>query len=372
MVEPIYPYIPFASSLVWNRGTVGDENGEVKIHVSFSPDWFSRRMDLDYGEQWHRDPVYRRQSFADMSRALNGEFPELGLGGNPDSIRGGLSQIDTCALVAALFGQEILFARDQWPENRRALLDDEAAGDLEMPDIHAHPVFIDLMRQIDIIAREWGEVDGELNYQGVLNTAFRLRGEQIFIDMVAAKERAHRVLEVVVRTMIALADSVYACQTRTGVRKDYFVTSNCVVNLISEAHYREFVMPYDRLLSEHFPNFGIHNCGWTVDAYARAYAEIDELGYLDFGLRSDLAALRRLFPGTVLAVILNPEDVLGRSPQALETDMRRLRETLGRCRIILGSLDGSTDSEEVSRFFEIASRVWTVELEELVPRPHYG
>ena len=68
-----------------------------------------------------------------------------------------------------------------------------------LPDIESHPLFIDIMRQADIIEREWGPVEGELNYQGVLNTAFRLRGESIFTDMVAAPDRARRVLEVVTR-----------------------------------------------------------------------------------------------------------------------------------------------------------------------------
>jgi len=365
----LYPYIPFASSLVWNRGSA---RHATKVHLSFSPDWFCRRMDLDYGERWHRDPVYRRESFVAMARVLNAEFPELCLGGEPEAIRGGLSQINTCALVAALFGQEILFARDQWPDNRRRLLDDPAADRLEVPGITAHPVFEDLVRQIELIEREWGAVDGELNYQGVLNTAFRLRGEQIFLDMAAEPQRAHRVLEVVCRTMIDLADAVYARQAQTGVRKDYFVTSNCVVNMISEAHYRQFVMPYDRRLARHFRCFGIHNCGWSVDAYARAYAEIGGMGYLDFGLRSDLGLLKELFPETVLTVILNPDDVLGRSPLAVEGDLRRIRQSLGDCRVIVGSLDGATDSEEVRRFFGAAARVWGLPVQELVPVAHFG
>jgi hypothetical protein len=374
----LYPYIPFASSLVWNRGSEEERRAEpgagtaVKVHVSFSPDWFCRRMDLDYGLRWHRDPHYRRESFVAMARMLNDEFPELRLGGEPESIRGGISQINTCALVAALFGQEVQYAPDQWPENRKQLLDDEAASRLEVPDVAGHPVYEELLRQIDQIERQWGPVDGELNYQGVLNTAFRLRGEQIFLDMVAEPGRAHRVLEVVCGTMIALADAVYARQAQTGIHKDYFVTSNCVVNMISEAHYRQFVMPYDRALVEHFRSFGIHNCGWRVDAYARAYAEIGELEYLDFGLDSDLQLLGELFPETVLTVILNPDDLLGRSAGAVEDDLRRLRESLGGCRIIVGSLDGATDSEEVRGFFRTAAAVWALPAEELVPQPHFG
>jgi hypothetical protein len=366
----LFPYIPFAGALVWNRNPSG--GGPLKIHVSFSPDWFAARMGLDYGERWHRDPPARRESFAAMARALNREFPELRLGGEPEAIRGGLSQIDGCALTAALFGQEILFSPEGWPENRQAPLDDRAADRLKVPDVGGHPVVADLLRQIAAIEAEWGQADGELNYQGVLNTAFRLRGEQLFVDLVQEPERAHRVLGVVCDTMIELARLVYERQAGTGVHKDYFVTSNCVVNMISEEHYRRFVMPYDRRLAGAFNLFGVHNCGWNVDAYAAAYAELGVLEYLDFGTSSDLRRLRELFPGATLTPILNPEEVIGRARGEVRGLLRCLRESLGDCRIILGSLDSRTPAEDVISFFREASTLWEVPVEELVPQPHCG
>jgi hypothetical protein len=69
----VVPYIPFASSLVWNRSQV--DPPPVTVHVSFSPDWFRARTDLDFGPRWHADPLYRRASFVAMGGALNMEFP---------------------------------------------------------------------------------------------------------------------------------------------------------------------------------------------------------------------------------------------------------------------------------------------------------
>jgi hypothetical protein len=251
-------------------------------------------------------------------------------------------------------------------------LGDAAAAALRLPDLPGHPLVADLLRQIDLIEREWGEVDGELNFQGVLNTAFRLRGEQLFVDLVQEPERAHHVLGAVCDTMIALARLVYDRQAKTGVRKDYFVTSNCVVNMISEEHYRRFVMPYDRKLAGSFSLFGVHNCGWNVDAYAAAYAGLGALEYLDFGIASDCSRLRALFPATTLTPILNPEEVIGRGPQEVRDILRRLRESLGDCRIILGSLDSRTRPEEVNSFFREAAALWELPPEELVPQPHCG
>jgi hypothetical protein len=142
--------------------------------------------------------------------------------------------------------------------------------------------------------------------------------------------------------------------------------------MVSEDHYRRFVMPCDRQLSEHYAHFGVHNCGWKVDAYAEAYSEIRTLGYLDFGIQSNLGVLKRLFPRTVLTVILNPDDVIGRSSAEVHSTLEKLRDSLGQCRILLGSLDGRTPSEEVEAFFIAAADVWSVPVELLVPRPHFG
>jgi len=274
--------------------------------------------------------------------------------------------------VGALFGQEVLYSSDAWPENNRRLLDDASVDTLEVPDFASGHFFAALMKQMDTIEKEWGAIDGELNYQGILNTAFRLRGEEIFTDMVAAPERAHHVLDVVCKTTMRFADAVYDRQGRSGVKKDYFVTSNCVVNMVSENHYRKFVMPYDRQLSDHYAHFGVHNCGWKIDAYAKAYSEIRTLGYLDFGIQSDLGTLKRLFPRTVLTVILNPDDVIGRFSAEVRRTLEKLRNSLGQCRILLGSLDGRTRSEEVQAFFTAAADVWSVPVELLVPRSHFG
>ena len=368
--EPLYPYVPFAGALVWNRSQA--DSSPVKVHVSFSPDWFAARMGLDMGERWHTDPRCRRDSFAAMAQALNAEFPRLRLGGDPQEIRGGISQIANCAPVGALFGQEVLYSRSGWPENTRRLLGDAAADSLEVPDFTSGRFFADLMRQMDTIEKVWGAIEGELNYQGILNTAFRLRGEQIFTDMLTAPERAHHVLDVVCETTMRFADAVYDRQGRSGAKRDYFVTSNCVVNMISEDAYRQFVMPYDRRLSDHYPHFGVHNCGWKVDAYAHAYAEIRSLGYLDFGIQSDLDTLKSLFPRTVLTVILNPDDIIGRTSAEVRRTLEKLRASLGQCRILLGSLDGKTKPQEVEAFFTAAADVWSVPVEQLVPRPHFG
>jgi hypothetical protein len=366
MSEQIMPLVPFSSALVWRREKRAP--APMRIHMSFTPNWFADRMVLDYGERWHTDPHYRRQSFVGMAEALNREFPRLRLGGDPSSIRGDLNQIYTCCLMGALFGQEIVYYPHTWPDNRgKPIADDRAAEELRMPDFRSLKVFEDLMRQMDVIEREWGLIDGDLNYQGILNVAFRIRGEAIFTDMYEAPQRAHHVLSVVGRTLIEVVDEVYARQRASGARRDYFITSNCVVNMISGDGYREFLQPYDRLLSDHYPVFGVHNCGWNVDAYTEPYAGIRRLDYLDFGISSDLPRIKRLCPDALLNLILNPEDVLHEDAKGLRRMLERVHAALGPCRITLGSMDTGTPPRLVEEFFAAAAEIWNMPVEELVP-----
>ncbi|MBI3986909.1 MAG: hypothetical protein HY343_08325 [Lentisphaerae bacterium] len=404
MSHLLMPYIPLAGSLVFQH----EPEGQVppcRLFPGFTPKWFRQHAEIDFGKRWHTDPHYRQATTVEMAKCLNRVFPELRLGGDPARMQGSISQIRTASFMAALFGLDILFFPDNWPANHGATLTDGQVDRLEVPDFRASAVFQDLERQCELIRKEWGRIPGELNYQGVLNTAFRLRGEELFVDMLTAPERAHRLLNVVGETMLRVIDAVYAIQAASGVTHDFFVTANCVVNMISEKQYREFVMPQDRKLSAHFPHFGIHNCAWRVDDYARAYSEIrthgkdghdgawpsnnqekrlsstlegrassrpsgvlhEALGYLDFGLESDLKRLRSLFPNTTLSVMVTPFELAGKPLETLRRDLVRVREELGACRIVLADIEAGTPPERLVAFFRLASEVWQTPVEALLP-----
>ncbi len=71
-------------------------------------------------------------------------------------------------------------------------------------------------------------------------------------------------------------------------------------------------------------------------------------------------------------MILNPDDVIGRSRAEVRRSLEKLRDSLHECRILLGSLDGRTRSAEVDAFFTATADVWGVPVQQLVPRPHFG
>jgi hypothetical protein len=259
------------------------------------------------------------------------------------------------------------YAPDNWPASPPGQLSDEEADNLVPPVLENSPVYQDIVRQMDFIETRWGRIYGVLNFQGVLNNAFRLRGDAIFTDMVTAPDRARRVLDIVTETMLNLIDSIYVRQNASGVRRNFFVTSNCVVNMISGAMYQEFVLPYDQILRGHFKHFGVHNCGWNVNPYIDGYAQLKDLAYLDFGLDSDLARIRDTFPNTRRCLIYSPVALIEKSMGEIRRDLERIHDELAPCDILIGDIDAETPDERIMDFYRAAAKIWGLEFEALWP-----
>jgi hypothetical protein len=179
-------------------------------------------------------------------------------------------------------------------------------------------------------------------------------------------ERVHHLFDVIYRMLVDLIDEVHGRQTRSGADRPFFVTANCVVNMISGQHYEQFLMPFDRKLSERFRYFGIHNCNWNVDEYLESYAQIGELLYLDFGMDSDMTRLKRLFPDTTLVVFYR---LTGKEPREVVEDLQIIRQSDSCSRIYLSAIGADTPTSLVHHFFTTASRLWNRPIGELFSEP---
>ena len=219
---------------------------------------------------------------------------------------------------------------------------------------------------MDQIEHEWGIIEGELNFQSVMNTAFRLRGTNLFLDMYDNPQLVYHLYDVIYQTLVGLIDDVHGRQSSSGAERSFFVTANCVVNMISKEHYEQYLMPYDLRLCERFPYFGIHNCNWSIDDYMDSYAEIENVRYLDFGMDSDLVGLKEIFPATTRVVFYR---LNGKNTQAIVEDLQLLYQTDSCTRIYLSAVDTNTPASLVDNFFKTASCLWNKPVRELLTEP---
>ncbi len=321
----------------------------VRPEIGFTPAWYRQHLDIDFGRPWHTDPAYRYETVVAMREELARRFPNTGIGGTGRPIDVLTGAYGACT-IAGIYGIPLVYAEDNWPNCQHQFLSDEEVDALQAPDLGENPFFQELMSQLDWIADKEGRIEGYVNWQGVLNNAQRLRGQQVFMDFHEQPSRARHLLDCVCTTMIDAAQRVHARQLASGVTAGFFTVSNCLVNMISSQQYGEFLLPLDGRIAETFGRIGIHNCAWSADAYMDHYAEVPHLGYIDMGMDSDLRRARETFPDCRRALMYTPMDLANKSDEELRSDFRRIDNEYAPCDVVLADIEAGTPDE----------RIWTV------------
>lgn len=320
--------------------------------LGFEPTWFHARCGIDFSEPWHRDPAYRRQTLLTMRAELQRAFPESQQWSGPEA-----RDVNTIAgcfgvgFMPAVFGMPLRYYPDRWPHPEAGCeLSDEAVEALQPARLLDSHYVRELLQQIDFIAAQWGPVHGDLNWQGVLNTAFHLRGQRIFEDMAERPDFATHLFDVITETTIGLAHRVQERQRQSGFDIDWMCVSNCTLSMISPAMYRRLQQPFDARIARSFARFGVHTCNWDATRYFNVLRELPTLGYLDMGTDSQLAKAKELFPDTRRAVLVHPNFL--QQPQDLQPLLDRIWRELAPCDVILADIPWDTPDEAVNRFLQ--------------------
>jgi len=320
----------------------------MRPEPGFNPSWFHKFCDVDFSNRWHEDPAYRLECHSLMANEIRKRFPGRNIGGvNDDEPPDLLTGMYGCAVVPCLFGQSIKYFNDKWPQPLVVPLTDQQADALEPVDLENNDFFANIMQQIDHIEKLTGSANGFLNWQGVLNVAFRLRGERIFMDLFDSPKRANHIFNVITETLIKGIKLLLARQKKAGSEYHFATISNCVVNMIGPQHYREYLLPYDLKIRREFENFGIHNCAWLVDPYMDAYATVEKLGYIDMGITSDLKRAKELFPQTRRNVLYTSMDLLRKSKDQIRKDFEKVAAELAPCDVGLPDIELDVPDEKV-------------------------
>ena len=229
-------YIPIGGPAT--RQPADGTESPFRVSLGFSPRWYHDRMGIDFSQRWHKDPVYRYETLVQMKTLLHDKFPQVEAFCpvvNEQGIEESCATLDGAygaMLIAEIYGLEVHYYPDNWPSTDTSchFTREELEG-LEPFRLEENRAFRELMGQMDCIAERWGKISGYLNYQGVLNNALRLRGQDIFLDMYDDPEFVHHLFRHITETMIAVAKAVQKRQRESGFFIDLFSCSNCVMNL---------------------------------------------------------------------------------------------------------------------------------------------
>ncbi|HCT89882.1 MAG TPA: hypothetical protein DF613_00640 [Lachnospiraceae bacterium] len=341
----------------------GDES-DFRVSLGFTPLWYQERLGIDFSRRWHCDPVYRYESLMAMKKYLTELFPSIEHfrpsvhdGVDPDCAT--ISGVYGALLIPGLYKPDIHYFAGNWPSlNTSEIMPKEALSDLAPFDPETNPLFQDLWRQMDIIEKRWGMISGYIHgYQGVINTAFRLRGQNIFLDIIEDPDFVRQLFGHICETILCVNRMIQERQRKSGFEIDLCTSSNCVVNMISPEAYQTFVLPHDQRLSQAFGRYGIHTCNWNATPYIEEMRRIKKVGYIDMGMDTDLERMRRTFPDARRGVVYSPTKVCYSNLDEIVRDFAYIHEALGPCDIILADIEANVPTEKVQAIVRAADRI---------------
>ena len=342
------------------EATNGTES-DMRVSLGFEPAWYHKRYGVDFSERWHKDAFYRYESLVKMKRELCQRFPSVSYWN--ENYKDDLATISGCYgayVIPKIFGFPLIYKEDRWPEidKSKEKLSIEEIEKLDVDEILSSPFIEEIFHQMDIIEAEWGKIHGYLNWQGVLNNAFILRGEDIFTDFYDRPVFMHLFFSTICNVMIKLAQKVQKRQRDSGFYINHFCVSNCTVNMVSPKIYREFLLPYDKKIAESgFERFGMHTCNWNVTPYLEEIKKLPKVGYLDMGIMSDMKKVKEMFPEARRAVMYSPVRLQEASLNEIRKDMEKIYSELSPCDIVMADIQATTSDERVNELLNICKNL---------------
>ena len=352
-MRQLISYIAHAAPAT-RRYAKGDEPF-LRPEIGFTPNWFHTNYGINFDEKWHTNPAFRKEKLKTLKTDLHSRFPGTQIG-HPHLPLDLLTGIFGACTIGAIYGLPIIYAKDNWPICAQNYLSGEQIDKLTPPDLDSNEYFQNLLEQLADIESIEGRIEGFINWQGVLNNAHRLRGEELFFDLIDAPNRAKHLFECVATTMIEAIKKVYTVQNESGVNINFVTVSNCLVNMVSPRQYEEFLLPWDIKISQDFECIGIHNCAWTADPYLELYSKVPNVAYIDMGIQSDLPKAKALFRKARRAIMYTPMDLSSKSIPQIKNDLEKIAREYGPCDIVAADIEAGTPDSKVIEFIDLCEK----------------
>ncbi len=304
----------------------------MRPEIGFNPSWFHEFCGIDFSEKWHTEVGFRLKCHETMRREIQKRFPGYTIGeASQDEPYDLLTGVYGIGILDSIFNRPLQYSQSQWPVPTGAKLTDDDILSLKIPDLSDNPFFMNVLDQIDRIYKYTGCVRGFLNWQGNLNTAFRFRGESVFLDLVDQAGPAEHLLDVISDTYIQGVKMLYAKQREYGQTYDFCTIANCTVNMVGPEVYKSRLLKYDQKIANEFPIIGVHNCAWTVTPYLDIYSQIPNVAYIDMGIDSDLKKAREVFPEARRNCLYKSIDLKNKTNREIRQDFKYIAENLAPC-----------------------------------------
>jgi hypothetical protein len=339
-------------------------NELLPVELVFSPQWWNKEAGITFDRDFFFHPARRVEDERKMEKILYEKWGGFGLGRdrNTDRPEQGAVHLASGYLLSEMMGCKVEYNEAAPPQVVCRYMDEMDARPAE--DAFKSDSFKSFNTMRETLKTKYGYVSGDVNWSGILNLAIDLRGPEIFEDLTEDHEKSvvffnsiAAVIEKFTGGLQESANSTSVSVNRNVIHLDkpVLLHSECSLTMVSEAVYREYIMPHDLKWSQKDAPFGIHYCGADPHRFAKAFGEIPNLSFLDVGYGGDVAMIRKYLPKTFLNIRLSPVELTRCTPNDVrETVLHLVKqsadyELTGVCCI---NMDDTVKDENVDAIFE--------------------
>jgi hypothetical protein len=336
--------------------------------VVFHPSWWFRHAGITFDVDFFFHPARRVEVEQQMEKVLHERFGHLGLGRAHGEALPVVGAVHLAAgfLLSEMLGCDVRYRESDSPEVVPAGVS-ELKVDVEQA--FRSPAFRRFSKLEESLAARHGRLVGDVNWGGVLNLALDLRGQELFLDMADRPDEVQTFFNGIAGV---LGRFVTGMQERTGsssisvtrivrhLPEPIYLHSECSNTMVSAEDYERFLLPIDQAWGRSLQPFGIHHCGKDAHRFAKAYAKVPDLAFLDLGWGGDVAILREALPNTFFSLRLSPVVLAEQTPAEIRSDILRLVAAAGgpeKAGICCINLDASVTDEQVAAIFTTAEEI---------------
>ncbi|NLF69475.1 MAG: hypothetical protein GX575_10525 [Candidatus Anammoximicrobium sp.] len=340
----------------------------LPVEIVLAPDWWHRHAGICFDPDFFFHPARRMEDERKMERVLSERWGRCGLSADADT---DVPLVGATHLAAGYLLSEMMGCRVEYLESAPPQV---IPAGLDRPQTDPKAAFhSDAFRRFQTMREQlrsrYGRLAGDVNWNGVLNLALDLRGQDLYLDFIDQPEQVAAFFRDIAAVIDRFTDSI---QRETGTssisvnrtvrffERPVYLHSECSLTMISVEDYERFLLPFDLAWSARHEMFGIHYCGRDPHRYAQAFAKIPNLRFLDAGWGGDLRVLRRHLPDTFLNIRLGPVDLVQMTPDEIRAVVHRLVADAGgpaNAGLCCINLDATVRDEQIAAIFEAAEEI---------------
>ena len=342
--------------------------------IDFHPTYYFQEFNVDFGQEYHQDPLFRIGEDNKCQKALYNRFGEYGLGSkNPklQEISQGIQPLD---FINGALGGKMCYSSEEhvWtPE--KPLEHVESVSDLEkIEDIdwENNSVFNDACRQVDEMQAAFPEL--KVSYmQGVgfdgeqcnfvmhtpYTTAFRLLGDRIFEYMILEPELAEAIFDYLMRQYEGLWEAICMRMGWSFENKKHIHFGDCAATMLSPTLYQSCCLPYYQKLMEKYDSCTIHSCGASTHLLD-LFKEVSNVEQIQLGAGTDLTKIRKSFPDATIRAYYSAPEILNSTPDDVKKKVENMTKVLESNFIInASSIDPKTPIENITTYLQSAQEI---------------